>query len=38
VVKIFELAGDARTHLADLTGHDGPVRAAAARQRPPQRA
>jgi hypothetical protein len=26
VVKIFELAGDARTHLADLAGHDGPVR------------
>jgi hypothetical protein len=26
VVKIFELSGETRTHLADLTGHDGPVR------------
>lgn len=26
-IKIFEVIADSRTHLADLTGHEGPVRA-----------
>ena len=26
LVKIFELAGEARHHIADLAGHEGPVR------------
>ena len=25
-VKIFELAGETRHHIADLTGHEGPAR------------
>ena len=29
LVKIFELAGEARSHVADLAGHEGPVRLAA---------
>lgn len=28
VIKIFEVTADSRTHLADLTGHEGPVRVA----------
>jgi len=26
VIKVFDVAGDSRTHVADLTGHTGPVR------------
>jgi protein transport protein SEC13 len=28
VIKIWELSGEQRTQLADLTGHEGPVRRA----------